>query len=88
MLDKKQKSQNQKQKGFCKCFCFKQSNLLRCLKKAKINKTKQKKDLKQEAHGPLLAHLSETATADMHLLRNILSILPLQLMKGFGLGAS
>ena len=70
------------------CFCFKQSYLLRCLKKAKINKTKQKKDLKQEAHGPRLAHLSETATADMHLLRNILSILPLQLMEGFDLGAS
>ena len=47
-----------------------------------------KTNKKQEAHGPQLAHLSEIATADMHLLCNIFSILPLQLVKDFGLGAS
>ena len=36
----------------------------------------------QEAHRPGLAHLSEIATADMHLLCNIFSILSLQLMNG------
>ena len=37
----------------------------------------------QEAHGPWLVHLSEIATADMHLLCNIFfPILSLQLMKG------
>ena len=38
----------------------------------------------QDAHGPLLAHLSETATADMQMqmLCNIFPILSLQLMKG------
>ena len=36
----------------------------------------------QEAHGLWLAHLSEIATADKHLLCNIFSILSLQLMKG------
>ena len=40
------------------------------------------KSYKQEAHGPLLAHLREIATADMHLLCNIFSILSLQVMKG------
>ena len=39
---------------------------------------------KNEAHGPRLAHLSETATADMQMqmLCNIFSILSLQQMKG------
>ena len=37
---------------------------------------------KQEAHGPWLAHLSETATVDMQMLYNIFSILSLQLIKG------
>ena len=37
---------------------------------------------KQEAHRPQLAHLSETATADMQMLCNIFPILSLQLMKG------
>ena len=37
---------------------------------------------KQKAHRPLLAHLSEIATADMHLLCNTFLILSLQLMKG------
>ena len=37
---------------------------------------------KQEAHRPWLAHLSETATAAMHLLCNIFSIVSLQLKKG------
>ena len=36
----------------------------------------------QEAHRPGFSHLSETATADMHLLCNTFSILSLQLMKG------
>ena len=36
---------------------------------------------KQEAHGPQVAHLSDIATADMHLLCNIFPILSLQLMK-------
>ena len=38
--------------------------------------------MKQEDHGPRLAHLCEIATADMHLLCNIFSILSLQLLKG------
>ena len=38
--------------------------------------------LKQVAHGPRLAHLSDTATADMQMLCNIFPILSLQLMKG------
>ena len=37
---------------------------------------------KQEAHGPRLAHLSDTATADMQMLCNIFPILSMQLMKG------
>ena len=40
------------------------------------------KNKQQEAHGPQLAHLSDTATADMQMLSNIFSILSLQLMKG------
>ena len=36
----------------------------------------------QQAHGPRLTHLSEIATADMHLLCNMFSILSLQLRKG------
>ena len=39
-------------------------------------------NVKSEAHGPWLPHLSEIATADMHLLRDIFSILSLQVMKG------
>ena len=39
----------------------------------RIMKKKQKK--KQEAHGPQLAHLSETATADMQMACNIFPIL-------------
>ena len=31
--------------------------------------------MKQEAHGPQLAHLSETATADMQMACNIFPIL-------------
>ena len=37
--------------------------------------------MKQEAHGPRVAHLSDTATADMQMLCNIFQILSLQLMK-------
>ena len=37
--------------------------------------------LKQEAHGPRFAHLSDIATADMQMLCNIFPILSLQLMK-------
>ena len=33
---------------FCVFVFVKQSNFLKCLKKAKINKTKQKKDLKKK----------------------------------------
>ena len=36
---------------------------------------------KQEAHGPRFAHLSDIATADMHMLCNIFPILSSQLMK-------
>ena len=36
---------------------------------------------KQEAHGPQFAHLSDTATADMQMLCNILPVHSLQLMK-------
>ena len=36
---------------------------------------------KQEAHRPRLAHLSDTAIADMQMLCNIFPILPSQLMK-------
>ena len=39
------------------------------------------KGIKQEAHGPRLAHLSDIATADMQMLCNIFPILSLQLMK-------
>ena len=42
-------------------------------------------NLKQEAHGPWLAHLSDIATADMQMLCNIFPILSLQLMKGSSL---
>ena len=35
----------------------------------------------QEAHGPRVAHLSDIATADMHMLCNIFPILSSQLMK-------
>ena len=37
--------------------------------------------MKQEAHGPRVAHLSDIATADMQMLCNIFPILSLQLMK-------
>ena len=37
--------------------------------------------IKQEAHGPQVAHLSDTATADMQMLSNIFPILSSQLMK-------
>ena len=37
--------------------------------------------IKQEAHGPRFAHLSDIATADMQMLCNIFPILSLQLMK-------
>ena len=39
------------------------------------------KSAKQEAHGPRVAHLSDIATADMHMLCNIFPILSSQLMK-------
>ena len=39
-------------------------------------------NVKQEARGPRLAHLSDTAIADMQMLCNIFPILSLQLMKG------
>ena len=42
----------------------------------------------QEAHRLQLAHLSEIATADMHLLCNIFFNSAIATMKGFGLGAS
>ena len=38
--------------------------------------------IKQEAHGPRLAHLSEIAIADVRMLCNIFPILSLQLMRG------
>ena len=38
-------------------------------------------DVKQEAHGPRFAHLSDLATADMQMLCNIFPILSSQLMK-------
>ena len=37
--------------------------------------------IKQEAHGPQFAHLSDIATADMQMLCNILPVLSSQLMK-------
>ena len=37
--------------------------------------------IKQEAHGPRFAHLSDIATADMQMLCNIFPILSSQLMK-------
>ena len=37
--------------------------------------------IKQDAHGPRFAHLSDIATADMQMLCNIFPILSLQLMK-------
>ena len=37
--------------------------------------------LKQEAHGPRVAHLTDIATADMQILCNIFPILSSQLMK-------
>ena len=37
--------------------------------------------IKQEAHGPRFAHLSDIATADMQMLCNTFPILSLQLMK-------
>ena len=37
--------------------------------------------IKQEAHGPRVAHLSDIATADMQMLCNIFPILSSQLMK-------
>ena len=37
--------------------------------------------MKQEAHGPRFAHLSDKATADMQMLSNIFPILSSQLMK-------
>ena len=38
-------------------------------------------ELKQEAHGPRFAHLSDITTADMQMLCNIYPILSSQLMK-------
>ena len=37
--------------------------------------------MKQEAHGPRVAHLSDIATADIQMLGNIFPILSSQLMK-------
>ena len=42
---------------------------------------KSKLKMKQEAHGPRFAHLSDIATADMQMLCNIFPILSSQLMK-------
>ena len=39
------------------------------------------KEIKQEAHGLRVAHLSDIATADMQMLCNIFPILSSQLMK-------
>ena len=38
-------------------------------------------NIKQEAHGPWVTHLSDIATADMQMLCNIFPILSSQLMK-------
>ena len=38
-------------------------------------------EIRQEAHGPRVAHLSDIATADMQMLCIIFPILSLQLMK-------
>ena len=48
----------------------------------KIAKMAAKAKNRQEAHGPRLAHLSDKATADMHMLCDIFPILSLQLMNG------
>ena len=42
---------------------------------------KGKKQKKQEAHGPRLAHLSDITTADMQMLCNIFPILSSQPIK-------
>ena len=44
-------------------------------KQTSIKMTKLQNYIKQDAHGPQLAHLSEIATGDMYLLCNIFSIL-------------
>ena len=43
--------------------------------------SQKKKKKNQEAHGPRVAHLSDTATADMQMLCDIFPILSSQLMK-------
>ena len=46
-----------------------------------MNINKINKYIKQEAHGPRVARLSSTASADMQMLCNIFPILSSQLMK-------
>ena len=46
-----------------------------------LNQFQRRRHLKQEAHGPQVAHLSDIATADMQMLCNIFPILSSQLMK-------
>ena len=51
------------------------------VKKLAVDLCQQDKNIKQEAHGPRFAHLSDIATADMQMLCNIFPILSSQLMK-------
>ena len=46
-----------------------------------LNPVFWRKKIRQEAHGPRFAHLSDIATADMQMLCNIYPILSSQLMK-------
>ena len=55
---------------------------MKCQALFSLKKNGKKRKKKQDAHGPQLAHLSDTATADMQMLCNIFPILSLQLMKG------
>ena len=67
-------------------FINQQSTILRIstLKMVSINSSGISGNIKQEANGPQLAHLSETATADMQMACNIFPIL---LWQGNGLNS-
>ena len=58
----------------------KNSEIINCESRDCLPRHKQKK--KQEAHGPLLTHMSDKATTDMQMLCNTFPILSLQLMNG------
>ena len=75
---KQNKKKKKKKKAFLDFSLFESVNGT-CFSKTCFSNVKKK--IKQEAHGPRVAHLSDIATADMQMLCNIFPVLSSQLMK-------